>query len=733
MSQFLTYGEQAEIENDVTGGVDPHVDEIDVTQFEDEDYYADMKAGEEPPEGILESYEYSDEPLESDEEYEEELEEDLHQVQPLTEVEFDILKDTFQAMTSRVYVDQSPSTMMEALLQLRNFLDSEARRYRLKGIMRQIHLTVVLEDLDDSSVDAMIAYLDLMHYDYPDYFNSDDVVHMEVAQYLYIQLKRRLENFRFYSFVSQLFIGEIEQRSLLYDNVPYFDTQPSPDPYIIKDHGIDYYFFQVGSLTVDALVERYDFRDLYQMLMMFRKMQWNSSDPRVRDQAENDEIWFLTTLSRTEDVARALVASISDLKLDVRMYLFIDGPETAVLFEPVEPAYPLCDNINFNNSYEALYLAAQWEGLTLDLDEVAKVNIEFNVSNSLKPIPLMLTEYTIAQFSSSFTSHVGKHRTLMEATSNHKFTDGLDIIDRELDELVYFGKRDGFAKLTTFNLDELYDVFTSTGDFYDPYSMLQSPLDPFQWKKFPTRSIVRLMKFILPNKNQVKAQKLINLCQEILNKNSNENNLRVKRKLAGLLLSNDVEDTEGFEPMANELERKLLNVTVKILQSLDSESKLAVKKALFRMYNVGIQFVEWDEQIDRYDGRLEDMMQLADPLFIPQESSATGRVRAESRNLIIYLQESIANIGDQAENFNDLLIVRSIKNSNDESLQYYVNYDDKSYKVGKFLKIMHKMAKFNLSNVLKVAGMWLMTTANIYQKLITGTSINATRWNIEFD
>lgn len=652
---------------------------------------------------------------------------------PLDAIEIDVLKETFQLMTSTLYTDQSPSEMISKLVELRAFLDYEARWYRLYGSMRQIHRTILIEDLDSLSVDDMLSYIDLMHYDIdPHYINNG--IHMEIAHYLYIQLRRRLENFRAYSYIGSIFFADADVTKYeLMDNIPKFDTQPSPKPIQIKEKGVDYYFFRIGELTIEALDERYDFRDLFQMLMMFRRMRWNTNDKRVRDQGQYDNSWFLTNLTRKEDVIRALIASVNDLKLDPRIYLLLDGPESAILKEDNEPSYSIADDVDLD--YDNLRRVLKVEGIPTDFDFAN--NFNNNTTNQeLEPkaIPLMFTEYTISQLSPSFIGYHGKHRTLLESVLNDHFTDGTDILDQELDYLVFFGTRDGFSKLIVYHIYELYSTFKSVEDFYDPQTILRYPNEPNLWRKFPTHTIVRLMETVLPLKKVSKAYDLIDLCRKLL-----YNSDKVK----------------------NKLEKDELKLCIDTIRNGSDENKIMVSKALHRMYNVGIQFVEWDEQIDRYDPELIYMMSMKDPLFVPPESNATGRVRAECTNLILHIQETIALLGDDTNFFERLRIVRingykepderfnhikienegpthitNINNlSYDPNLEpnYYVTYDDDMYTISNFLEVMHKMANFNLSNVLKVSGLWLMTTANVYHKLILGYSLNSLRFDIEYE
>lgn len=685
----------------------------------------------------------------SQEQFEEKKETLLTVTEPLDEIEVDILKETYQMLTSKVYTNQDPSEMITELMELKSFLQYEAKRYRLYAECYTIHTTIFLEDLDEVTFDDMHAYVQLMHYEIPEHI-LEGGIHMELAHYLYIQLRRRLENFRHYTYIAKLFFDDFStfenDRAVLFENVPKFDTQPSPNPYTIQKRGVNYYFFRLGELTVESLIMRYDFRELYQMLMMFRRMLWNSNDERVRDQHEHDMTWFLTNLTQTEDVARALIASIADLKLDPRMYLVLDGPQSAILVEKDEPIYSLADNKLID--YDELVLACQYDGIPSLIAN----------NQDLKPAPVLLTEYTISQLSSSFYGHQGKHRILLEAVINEKFSDGVEVLDKLQEELVFYGKRDGFSHMIVYHIDELYQIFKEVQDFYDPHSILRNPTQPHLWVKFPRRTILRLIQVILPNKNNIneirlKSLRLISLCQQLLG----DNNETVGKPTEPLLSANT--NISSFD---NELEKQQLRLCLDKIQSSDEESKLMLKKVLFRMYNVGFQFVEWDEKIDRYDQDLVSFMALKDPSFVPEESSATGRIRAETRNLILHLQDSISMLGDNKQYFELLRIVRTTSSTklNDEEFDqkssieglsyitsfdslylnsdqyqnnFYLTYDDDMYTIGYFLDVMHEMAKFNLSNGLKMSGFWLMVTANVYSKLLVGTSINSLQLDITYE
>lgn len=662
--------------------------------------------------------------MESDSEYRENLADPLAPLNPrdLTVIQQDILKETYQQLTSQMYLNQTEEQIMDELNDLRKFLDYEAQRYRLHGAMRLVHTSMLVEDFDDVSIDDMLSYIDLMHYDIDERL-LEFGTHLEIATYLHIQLRRRLENLREYNYVSQLFFDDaVIKRPILFDNPPSFQTRGHPDPFQILRRGVDYYFFRIGELTGPALEDRYDFRELFQMLMIIGRLQWNAGDKRVQDDSEHDLVWQINNLTRKRDLIQALLMTIQDLRLDPRMYMLMDGPQSAILSENGELTLSIADDTRLTT--EAIQ-----EGLTLEGIQTTYPN------DDLKPFPLMFTEYTIAQLTVNFSGHYGSHRLFEEAVYNDKFTDAVLVEDVSIDEMIFYGLRDGFSRMFAFRLEELYNSFAAVGDFYDPWTIIKFPENPYLWTKFPRRIILRLVNVVLPLKVPKTrwAKKLIKVCQDILNK--------------------DPRDTE-------ELEIRAMRLNIERLSSVDLETEMRLKKALHRMYNVGIQFLEWDQQLAYHDQDAIVALTMKDPLFVAPDVNTTGRIRAETRKLIMFLQDSMEQLGEWKEFFIRLRIVRTgppkivapedlpettvreretdnireINADNRPKIQdYYLTYDDDSYTIGPFVEMMYTMSRYNLSNVLQVCGLWLMITANMYAKLITGTSLNAFRFEFEED
>lgn len=666
----------------------------------------------------------------------------------LDEEQLQILGETYQTMTSKLYEPDkdgyypTEKHMMESLNELREFLSYEAERYNLLGVVKEIHNTIVLEDLDDFSIEDLTAYIEVFKFDVEPRILKKGI-HLEIATNLYIHIRRRLERFREYKYMAEIFFGDANDRQYYFDNVPYFQTIGEMDPSKILVRGPKFYFLRIGELTIDAIKSRFDFRETFQMLMMFRQMNWGRFDIRITEQL--DVTWKLTNLTREDDVVRALIASIIDLNLDPRIWLVLDGPQSTILTEPNEYLLSIGDNFNafkfhMKGAYENLLKCLTSEGISIRFND----NQENNTTQ-LKPLVLMFTEYTIAQLSPAFSSIYGEHRLLHEAVYNDQYTMKINdstLIDDDDGVRLYFGKRDGFSKMFAYSVEELYKTFLEVGDFYDPISIVRYPTNAYMWYKFPRRTIIRLINVVLPHLYHKSpwVPKLTDICREILHKN----------KIALEINTN-----------------RLFVMKLQNQKEMSEETAKYIKMALHRIYNVGLQFVEWDEQIDHYDDDLVNMMTNQDPLFVAPETSMTGRVRYESQKLIMLMQDSIAQIGDEKVYFEGLFMVRpgpkgdSNLNTLDLTLDLgggesreeelkdevvvesdfgyesgrqawfaqdlYLTYEDNAYTIGNYLETMHEMAKYNLTNVMKISGLWLMSTANVYHKLICGISLNTTK------
>ncbi|MFS8160256.1 MAG: hypothetical protein ACMG6E_08630, partial [Candidatus Roizmanbacteria bacterium] len=163
----------------------------------------------------------------------------------------------------------------------------------------------------------------------------------------------------------------------------------------------------------------------------------------------------------------------------------------------------------------------------------------------------------------------------------------------------------------------------------------------------------------------------------------------------------------------------------------------AIRSVLFKLYHVGSAFVNWDTEIDYLS--LPDVQRRMEinPTDMPIEPSSTGRVRAKCRDLLLDIQGKLEELGDHQVMFQRLRLIRFWDELTDEEdfnsavVKLNIDFTNDAYTIGEFVDIMHVMAKFNLEQVLRIGGIWFMTTANFYFETFFGITMNTIELNFE--
>lgn len=596
----------------------------------------------------------------------------------------DLIAVAYEVITSKVARDGLMAD--EALLAMEGIsyeMRTIAGMFGLGGRMAQIFASLVVDQLNKFDWWELMAYCNLMHIEVPPEVEERKNVD-SLAILVYNNHIVRLQRMRLKRYAAAIFFGTPETREELRPEIFHIEDG-SVDGILlneeeIREKGVDYWFPQVGGLTLDSVSNRFSYFEACYILMLIGTL-----DPREAQKSgvESKFKWKLTTDLDEEDIYRALIVTYTLCQYDSRSYLTLDGPKMSYLSEANEAFYPLNDTTILET--EDLAVIAKQEG------------IELYITEKVKPNVVVMFEWTVSQLSSTFVSHFGDHRERMQASRFENTVSGQNVIDFEEEELVYFGERDGMSEMTVYSIKELYDTFrepkdvkdtTSTGHAYDPILVLQHPIDFLQWRQFPRRTIVRLLEQVLPTKrHSIWTSRLENECRRILS------------------------GTEG-----QKLQQK---VQASLIKSLKEGDKNVISTIIVRMFNSGLTLMQLDEEIDVYDDESIDQFVMNDPLRIPPEPFMTGRVQQEFQNCIMDIEEGFGLAGEYGILFKQLLIVESYYDI------HVTHFEDYFYEIGNFMVLLSKLATLNMTSMLILAGRWLYITASYYSEQILGYPISA--------
>ena len=411
-------------------------------------------------------------------------------IKELCQEDAEVLASQYQQITSKLYSHQSDQEVMRDLEAVNIFLGVEAQMYNLRGIMAQIHRSLVIEDYDDFEVAELIGYIELMHYDI-----DDDILekknHREIAIMLLQKQLARLENLRIHKFINNvLFLPQKDQpqefggadSSGFAKGILYWWEIPRASE-IIK-RGPLYFYPRIGELTIDELLNKFNYQELFHLAMIFGTVRAGTS--KVRKTNKDDIIFVPTSIMRDEDMARAIMLFVENAEFDPRRFLTPQGFNNTYIQE--ESEQPMSINSTASYTQEDLYTVCTEEGILL----------YDTLTDERKPDDILFEEYTVVQLSPAFMSHVGSHRSPYSATIRARSPSGSHLWDLALGEIIFYGSRDGITKVDFYTLKELYRSFSQNDDYWDPESLRLFPTNSLMWIKFSRITVRRLLTKILP-------------------------------------------------------------------------------------------------------------------------------------------------------------------------------------------------------------------------------------------
>lgn len=524
------------------------------------------------------------------------------------------------------------------------------------------------------TVSELLSYIDIMHFQIDESMREEKNI-IKIATAI-ISLKIRfMEMLRIHAFRCQILFGNHLIRQMIFPGITSMKKVMSGED--IQRHGCSYFYPQFGELNITNLRERFDFQELMQMAgilsaLCVEKMKSNG----YKTKEANGMRFKINSLLRLDDLIKFVIFYANYLKMDVRTFLTPLGPEINIVTEPYASSTVINDDVH------------------LKMDDLAEVCTNEGIkmifaSDIPKPEEVLWEEYVITHFSPNFASNPGHHRSIFEAAANLKLTDGMSIeiiSEHDLEaEILYYGKRDGQSKMHIYTIKELADAFSDLEDFYDPESVRKNPTNPLLWTRFSTTSIRYLMRRILPHYTKSEHRmKLVGICQSILAKGLNDEKMQL--------------DILGRLNVSTEKEKEQIN------------------NFFLRMYNAGVEFDNFWEEIDGYSYDSMANVVLENPFNVAPPETYTGRIAAKCRDVLMYVEQEL-----QADPKLYALIARLYvtKYVSGSVFMYY----EEPYRIGNYLRLMYDFAKYNLIRNLIEAGKTLKMTAIYYQRQLSDVAI----------
>lgn len=326
-----------------------------------------------------------------------------------------------------------------------------------------------------------------------------------------------LDRLRLWRWREEVFLGRVGNELPIYPGVPivyYFETTAE-----LLENGISSYYFRVGEVKRETLMERYEFFDLYHMAGQLAY-------------AHPNDVKFDSRM-KFEDLADLILALLEDIAVDPRHIISPLGVHSIFNSEPTEYIFNLSQykgnirpvNIHMDHiiatsgsdhDQEKLKLACTDAGITISTVTETEVPLDPSLGNITvidddkplettfisvtepKPFYVLLEELTSQYLSPQFYSSIEYHRNYESALKSLKTLSGDRITNANQSEVIFYGVGDGLSPYNVYTPRELANVFESTKHFFDPASIKRNPELPYMWSTFSAQSLQRLLLIVIP-------------------------------------------------------------------------------------------------------------------------------------------------------------------------------------------------------------------------------------------
>ncbi len=613
--------------------------------------------------------------------------------------------------------------MFYELGEVRNFFKNDLGTvFGLHGVMAEINQTMFMQDLEPYSEEELMGYVNLFHIDvdYLEEFQTQllsafDEAPIAKGRPLTDAELEELETLNEERFLTELRMVILDFRIKMVDrfrllrwreNVLFskngheYDEFPGVSVHnrfesaaeLIKN-GIDYYYVRVGEARRESLTRFFNYLELYHLAGLL-------------SQGVAKEVKFDSQMT-FERLADLVILMIDDMQLNPRHLLTPLGIRVIRNLEDTENDYNMHRLIPLNS--EKLTLAASQAGIKLLRDtEIIDSDGVQAIRTEQKPAFVIKEELAFEMVSPQFFSSVEKHRDWKSNTTSIKSISDAWLLSAKEGEILFYGVGDGLSMYRVYAVTELIEVFTTSRNFIDPYSINENPDNTSLWTVFAENSIRRLLIVVIPQlkkktrtftsdpaklKMAADIELLENIIVEVfdhLELNGNDNPI--------LLTGEDRQDSI----MAD------LRKNMKLVRS-------QLSQFLAFLFNLGSQLSDWEDIIDITE-KAHQVAILQNPGYRSVDPETTENLTTKLYRMLgtdveHYLQ--LLNLNDDPT-MDFSRHVSSLRLAKHYQGAYRFDWDDDRMTIAGQLYRMIKYADLGFYPELQTCGNWLMATSQYY-------------------
>lgn len=596
---------------------------------------------------------------------------------------FKYLKLIYTLLTTQYYHGQSEAQMLTEISELKSMLSDQAELMNLRGDIKDIHSTILLDDLDKFDSRGLKSYLKLFGIQVPPRYKKYFMIKKNLELYVYYAKIMILEEFRYYQFAYDMFFLEPDMKPVAF--MGYMITRDTPNVIDTLANGVYFYFPRVGECTSEELHERYNKPILIYILSMLLTLYPITTT--------NKEKYIINESVTKLSICDLIVDILNKMSFDPRFILTATSIVNTVgevngTFRQYYNIHPLADH-----DIDKLSSVCSHEGLKLTDD------LDINL-----PKRVLYDSYVVSKLKKGFKSDIDKHRTINDMCYNESHTNGLSIGIFPINELVFYGVDDGVSKFCCYHVLELMETFKKYMYFYDPRSIYKNTtvknpkVDVLKWKIFPDYTIRKLL-------NILKKKHILSMGKNMVEKTSSKhiedlivvissifemknNNLRINNKIS----------------IHNSYDRQQMIIfSIRDRIQRDKLYKMKMKDVLLIMFNVGSYLSNWKSV--EYG-----------PVPLTYDISFSHEETLENRNMDILM--SIAKLHDQLNSIDDVfrkLCLMKIYNGRLVS--------ECEERIIDRVKVMYHINKLGIYHLLCLCGNWLQSTAVYYHNIFYDISL----------
>lgn len=378
----------------------------------------------------------------------------------------------YKSFTSLPYKGEEQGEIEFQLSQVMIFFKDQARLFGLMGDMEKVHSAVIPEQLLEMDPVSLAGWAKLFHVDV-----TGDTKEMIVSKIMRQKIWQ-VEMLQYHQYLERVLWSR--------DKAPfrgYLQMFKAPLPMDVLGNGPSMYYFRVGEMTYEKLMERYTFFELFHMASRLAL-------------AQQDPDFDLSNYTKA-DVVHFVLAYVDQLQLDPRWMV--------TMFDIVDVTW-LADGDVFLNIHPQK---------NFDRAQVASAASRMGLNMVDKPLTQVYTEYVMELFLPQFWLEPPQGVRVLDVVWSGQSASGIRIDNLEYGQYVLYGVGDGVSKMIIYTLSELIHTFETFGVPYRPDTLSE---DMTTWGIFSPSSLRRLLRLLpkLERDNPREVPRLVTAIQQVL-------------------------------------------------------------------------------------------------------------------------------------------------------------------------------------------------------------------------